>query len=221
MMPIQPPMRRDARVNLERILDSARVVFAEHGLEGKLADVAKHAGVGVGTVYRRFGSKEELIRALFLSRIDEVSAVAARAEELADPWEGLTYFLEQSGRMMAADQGLRDLVMNGRITKSDITDSREHFSRSLEVLIDRARGSGALRDDFEPTDVPAIMFMLQATNDFAGAQSPDLWRRMLALVLDGLRSNRAQHSTLPVAALSPAELDAALRARRCEPTATA
>lgn len=217
-MPISPPTRRDARVNLERILTSARAVFAEHGFEAKLADVAKHAGVGVGTVYRRFGSKEQLIHALFQSRVDEVSTVAARAEEFTDPWEGLVYFLEHSCRMMSCDQGLRDLMMNGRIPGTDLTAPREDFSRSLSALIERARQNGSLRGDVEPTDIPAIMFMLQATNDFAGAQSPELWQRMLTLVLDGLRSDRAQPSTLPVAALSPIQLDAALHERRC-PTA--
>ncbi|NLE79605.1 MAG: TetR/AcrR family transcriptional regulator [Rhodococcus sp.] len=214
-MPISPPTRRDARVNLERILTSARVVFAEHGFEAKLADVAKHAGVGVGTVYRRFGSKEELVHALFQSRVDEVSTVAAQAEQVPDPWDGLVYFLEHTCRMMSSDQGLRDLMMNGRVPRTDLAAPRENFSRSLAALIERARRNGSLRDDIEPTDIPAIMFMLQATNDFAAAQSPDLWHRMLTIVLDGLRADGTQRSTLPVAAMSQAQLDAALQARRC------
>ncbi|MFD4366922.1 TetR/AcrR family transcriptional regulator [Rhodococcus sp. NPDC058521] len=213
-----PPLRRDAQENLQRILASARIVFAERGVEAKLADVAKHAGVGVGTVYRRFASKDELIQALFQTRVDELGAVATRAEEFDEPWDGLEYFLEQSCRMMNADQGLRDLVMNGRISREAMRQSREHYVRRLEALIERAQKNGSLRADFEPGDVPAIMFMLQSTNDFAGSQSPGLWRRMLRIILDGLRSERTEPSALPVAALTATELGSALRARHCTPT---
>lgn len=105
----QPRLRSDAKANLERILNSAREVFAAQGLDATLADVAKHAGVGVGTVYRRFASKDELIQALFDTRCSEIETIAATAREMPDAWEGLVYFLDVISLRMADNRGFGDL----------------------------------------------------------------------------------------------------------------
>jgi AcrR family transcriptional regulator len=83
------PLRRDAALNRQRILQAASEVFTERGLEVSLDEVARRAGVGVGTVYRRFRTKEDLVEALFVDRIDEVAALAEKATQAADPWSGL------------------------------------------------------------------------------------------------------------------------------------
>src|SRR5499425_2315450 len=83
------PLRRDAERNRQRILKAASEVFNERGLEVSLDEIARHAGVGVGTVYRRFRTKEELVEALFIDRIEEVAALAEEAAEVPDPWSGL------------------------------------------------------------------------------------------------------------------------------------
>ena len=95
------PLRRDAERNRVRILKAAAEVFNERGLEVSLDEVARHAGVGVGTVYRRFPSKEELVEALFMERIDSIAALAEAAGEAADPWTGLVSFMEQMAEMLA------------------------------------------------------------------------------------------------------------------------
>ena len=88
------PLRRDAERNRLRILQAAREVFADRGLDASLDQIAAHAGVGVGTVYRRFADKDALIDALFEERIDEVTAAGQRALSASDPWEGLVGFLQ-------------------------------------------------------------------------------------------------------------------------------
>src|SRR3984885_6165269 len=90
------PLRRGAERNRQRILAAAAEVFNERGLDVSLDEIARHAGVGVGTVYRRFSTKEELIEALFMDRLDSITALAEDAAETADPWSGLASFLEQA-----------------------------------------------------------------------------------------------------------------------------
>ncbi len=105
------PLRRDAERNRQRILKAAAEVFDERGLEVSLDEVARHAGVGVGTVYRRFPTKEELMEALFMERIDSIAALAEAAGDAADPWSGLVSFIEQVAEMLAGDLGLRQMLM--------------------------------------------------------------------------------------------------------------
>ncbi|MDX6618207.1 MAG: hypothetical protein QOK36_593, partial [Gaiellales bacterium] len=105
------PLRRDAARNRERILAAAGEVFATRGLEVTLDDIAHHAGVGVGTVYRRFPDKEGLIDALFEERIAAIAALAEEAAAHEDPWAGLVFFFERSLTEQAADRGLKQLLL--------------------------------------------------------------------------------------------------------------
>src|SRR5499426_2539721 len=105
------PLRRDAERNRQRILRAASEVFTTRGVEATLDDVAHHAGVGVGTVYRRFPDKEALIEALFEERLDTMVGLAEEGSANPDPWAGLVFFLEQAGGLLAGDRGLRQIVM--------------------------------------------------------------------------------------------------------------
>src|SRR3954452_25583966 len=116
------PLRADAERNRTRLLDAARELFAERGLDVSMDEIAHHAGVGVGTAYRRFGSRDELIGALFEARMEEYVALAEDALREPDAWVALTGFLERSLAMQAADRGLKDLVFShgrarGRVTR--------------------------------------------------------------------------------------------------------
>src|ERR1700738_3057524 len=104
------PLRRDAELNRRKILLSASEVFAVNGLDATLDEVARHAGVGVGTVYRRFADKEALVEALFEERVAQVVALAGECLAVPDPWDGLACLMEQVCTLQAADGGLRDLV---------------------------------------------------------------------------------------------------------------
>src|SRR5437016_13100169 len=104
------PLRRDAERNRERILKAAAQVFTERGLGVSLDEIARHAGVGVGTVYRRFGTKEELVQALFMDRIESVAALAEQAAEAPDPWSALVCFMEQFAEALAGNRGLKQML---------------------------------------------------------------------------------------------------------------
>src|SRR5437870_11403927 len=105
------PLRKDAKLNRRKILDAARELFAERGLGVTLNDLAHHAGVGVGTVYRRFPDKAQLIDGLFEQRLEEFAELMNAALDDADPWPGFAGFLERALELQAADRCLRELVL--------------------------------------------------------------------------------------------------------------
>src|SRR5919107_2372531 len=103
-------LRKDAALNRERLLAAAAELFAEHGLAVTLNDIAHHAGVGVGTAYRRFANKEEVIDALFEQRLQAVAEVAQEALADPDAWNGLVSFLQRSLKMQFGDRGLTEIM---------------------------------------------------------------------------------------------------------------
>ena len=133
------PLRADAARNRERILVAAGEVFAERGLDATLDDIARHAGLGVGTVYRRFPSKEELVEALFEQAVHEVVALAEKAEAMEDSWEGLVWFLEQATEMQAEDLGLRDVVLHSGYGRERVAMARNSIVPAVTRLVERAQ----------------------------------------------------------------------------------
>ena len=205
------PLRRDAERNRQRVLEAASEIFTERGLDVSLDEVARHAGVGVGTVYRRFGTKEDLVEALFMDRIEEVATLAEEAAEAADPWSGLVCFMEQMTAMLAGDRGLRQMLMFATYGRDKVWYARQRNAPLVSRLVERAQAAGQLRSDLKQTDIPFIVFVLTEVAQLARQVSPEIWRRYLALVLDGLRPEREGVTPLPVPALRPEELEMAMR----------
>lgn len=213
------PLRADAERNRRRILAAAAEVFAKRGLDAGLDEIARHAGVGTGTVYRRFPDKAMLIEALFDSRIDDFVELAERACETPDAWEGLVLFLEGSIEMQQADRGLKDLLFGdgcfSALASARFASKLDSLLPTVTKIVDQAKASGQLRADVSVTDLIVIQFMLHSVGTFAAAFEPDLWRRQLAVVLDGLRAERGAGTTpLPLVPLTNDELKAI-----CMPTA--
>jgi len=211
------PLRRDAERNRRRILDAAAAIFAERGLGVTMDEIAARAGVGVGTVYRRFPDKDELIDALFVERVDAMAELAERALARADPWEGLAWFMEQALFEQACDRGLKELLFGAARGHGRVLHARDRMAPLARELVARARAAGALRADVEGSDVPVIQLMLGAVLDFSRDVEPELWRRFLAIVLDGLRARRDDATPLPQPALDTAQLErmmSALKAPR-------
>jgi len=206
------PLRRDAERNRQRILRAAAEVFTQRGLDATLDDVARQAGVGVGTVYRRFPDKESLVAELFADRIDAMVAVAEEALAAPDPWRALVAYLEYAVNTLAADVGLRQLMMFATYGRDQVAYAREQMRPVVSKLVKRAQEAGELRQDFSATDVPMIAFMLASAAEYASLVQPDLWRRYLALVIDGLRPARDGVSELPVPPLTPDEVEQSMRA---------
>jgi AcrR family transcriptional regulator len=208
---VRRPLRRDAERNRQRILKAAAEVFDERGLEVSLDEVARHAGVGVGTVYRRFPTKEELMEALFMERIDSIAALAEAAGDAADPWSGLVSFMEQVAEMLAGDLGLRQMLMFATYGRDTVSYARSRNAPLIARLVERAQAAGQLRPDLRQTDIPFIIFVLTEATQLAREVSPEIWRRYLSLVLDGMRPQREGITPLPVPALTPEELEKTMR----------
>jgi AcrR family transcriptional regulator len=205
------PLRRDAERNRQRILAAAAEVFTEEGLRATLDDVAARAGVGVGTVYRRFPDKQALVEALFTERLDTLVGFAEQALAEPDPWTGLTSFLERAATMIAGDRGLRQILMFATYGRDRVDQARGRMLPVVSALLGRAQAAGAVRADLRQTDIPVLEFMLGSTAEYTLGVRPEIWRRYLALMLDALRPERAGTTELPEPALTPDEFVQAMR----------
>ena len=211
---------------LQRVIAAASELFATRGLGTTLADVAGHAGVGVATVYRRFRTKDELIYEVYADRIRAGEELARQAAAELDAWQGFVRFFEQSIGILAGDRGLRDLTTGGytrslgwaRGTKPDrlaqlLGENHKTMGVHLVELVRRAKQAGELRRDFEATDMMLLSIAVQATITFGGTDHPDLYRRALRYILDGLRPPRPGVTPLPAPALAAADLPQGRRRR--------
>ncbi len=195
-------LRKDAELNRQRLLAAAADLFAERGLHVTLNDIAHHAGVGVGTAYRRFANKEQVIDALFEERLDEVAALAHEALADTDAWRGFTTFLERSLQMQMENRGLTEILNNPQLGQHRVNEARDRIAPLVSAIVDRAKGQGALRSDFDSTDAIFIQVALTAVMDGTRGISPALYRRYLTMFFDGVRVGRGALSDLPVKALS-------------------
>jgi AcrR family transcriptional regulator len=193
--PSPRPLRADAARNRERVLAAAREAFAECGRDAQMEDVARRAGVGVGTVYRHFATKEALVDALVEARFRQAMERAREALALEDPWEAVVSAFRATAELQARDRCFADAASE-RIQA--VKREAPVYPALQEVwarLLARAREAGVLRPDFGIDDLPMIMCGL--ANVVAQAESRGAWERYLAIVLDGLRSSTP--SALPAA----------------------
>lgn len=205
------PLRRDAERNRQRILTAAAEVFTERGLDVSLDEIAKHAGVGVGTVYRRFADKEELVETLFTDYVNNLASIAEHALEMPDPEEALLWFLDQWIDVMAGNMGLRQLLMFATYSGDRVSYARNRFAPLVDALVTRAQASGHVRADLAGTDIPFIGLMLSSAAEYAQHMRPEIWRRYLMLFIDGMYASRERTTPLPVTALTPAEMETVMR----------
>ncbi|QRP45057.1 TetR/AcrR family transcriptional regulator [Amycolatopsis sp. FDAARGOS 1241] len=208
------PLRRDAELNRRRILESARAVFGRRGLEATLDDVAHHAGLGVGTVYRRFPSKEHLVEALFAEQLADVADLAEEALKADDPWDGFTQFVWRTVELHSADRGLREIMLSKAFGHEHVAEVKARMVPLITQVVERAQASGQLRPDVVPTDLPLLHQMIGSVIEYTHVVEPDLWRRYLPLLLDGLRAHPGRSSDLPRPGLDQDEIDQAMCAWR-------
>jgi len=189
------PLRSDARANRERILRAANDVFAEQGLGASVEEIARRAGVGMGTLYRRFPHKTELIDAIFEVHLYELARVAREALTQSDAWEGLCHFLEQAVSLQARNRGFAEIVAVHLRDENLVARARARVTPLLRQLISRAQEAGALRPDVVYEDISVLLWTSGRIVEATRASAPEFWRRQLALALDGLRASSA--SPLP------------------------
>jgi AcrR family transcriptional regulator len=202
-------LRRDAERNRERILVAAADAFAAGGLAVTMDEIAHAAGVGVGTVYRRFPDKEQLIDALFEARIEEIADVARAAADHPDPWEALVGFLMRTQELQSEDRGLKEIVLGGARGAERAVAARSLIAPLVAQVLRRAKNAGVVRSDIELTDLPLIQLAIGTIAESSRDIAPDVWRRMMTVVVDGLRAECAR-SELDASALDQEQADTVL-----------
>jgi AcrR family transcriptional regulator len=184
---VDRPARADARRNREAVIAAARMLFADRGLDAQIPDVAKAANVGVGTVYRHFPAKDDLIAALVTERFERLADAARESLESTDPWEGFAQFIRFAGQIQADDRALCE-VMGSRPHLMDSAARAAGLPELAEQLVARAQRSGQLRADLQWEDVPMIACGLGSATNAAPAPSSGRWPRLVEIILDGLRA---------------------------------
>lgn len=197
------PLRRDAERNRARILDAAREVYAAEGLDAGFDEIARVAGVGVGTVYRRFPQRGDLVEALFEQEIGDVVARAELAAADPDPWRGLGDFLRWGAEAQAADRGLAQVLAAAGKGHERLAAGRDRLRPAVAALVRHAQAAGVLRADITELDIGIALAMI---SQVGGAGRDDLRDRYLTLVLDGLVVRRDSPTPLPGAAASEDDL---------------
>ena len=195
------------------MIEAARELFASRGLDATLNDVAHHAGLGVGTVYRRFPTKEELIEAIFEDGINQLADLAESALHHADSWEGFVWFVEHQCEITATDRGMREVAFSRSHCGGRLEGARVRLAPALSKLVERAQADGYLRPDLSATDIPIIGLLAGMVSEYAGTVDGELWRRYVAILLDGMR-HRSDQARLKVNALDEEQLEMAMQVGR-------
>ncbi|HEY4460731.1 MAG TPA: helix-turn-helix domain-containing protein [Pseudonocardiaceae bacterium] len=183
------PLRADAARNRALLLAAAAEEFAERGLDASVADIARRAGVGKGTVFRHFPTKDDLIAAIVLDRMTLLTAVGERLTGAEDAGGALLEFFTVAARQrqeldLSFLQGAEEL-------SPDVTQAQARLVQVIDTLVDRARERGAVRSDITGTDATLLMCAANEITRHLRDASPDLWQRYLAIIFDGLRPEGA------------------------------
>jgi AcrR family transcriptional regulator len=207
----QPPqLRADARRNHTRILEAARAAFSEHGSETHVAAIAERAGVGVGTLYRHFPTKEALLEALILDRLESLSEelAAARAEE-PDAWSAFERFFLFAARLQVRDRSLMQFIAGAGTSAALLETKRAELYEQARRLVEDAQREGSMRADVEPGDLPLLLGGIVQVLAQLTARAEELGARCAAIVLDGLRA--PGFAPLPGRALDARDIDQLFR----------
>jgi AcrR family transcriptional regulator len=178
-------LRADAQRNLDRILEAASEAYAEVGPEVTMDEIARRAGVGHGTIFRRFPTKDALRAAVIGARLDELLAKAHDLLEKPDVAEALEEFVWAAAEACRRDRALFDGIEQ-LVGFPEVSEAKEELHDVVGKLIRRAQGSGALRPGLDAHDIGALVgAAIQASMH---AERSDAWRRYVQVVLDGLRT---------------------------------
>ncbi|MGL5928462.1 MAG: TetR/AcrR family transcriptional regulator [Dermatophilaceae bacterium] len=200
-IPSTPTRRRDAERNRAAIVQAARRLVGVHGLGIGHADIAKAAEVGVGTVYRHFPERRDLVEALFTEHIDVVIRYANRALRSATGWEGLRSFMADHLAMQQSDRGLRELLQHANTHPELARSARQRIAPVVSELVDRAHAEGSLHPSVGVGDFVLVGLMVSGVMDACEPHRPDMWRRALDIALEGLHAARELDGAPPSADL--------------------
>ena len=184
---LEPVLRADARRNREAVIGAAKKLFADQGLDAQMPDVAKAAKVGVGTVYRHFPTKDDLIAALAVERFERLAEKAREGIEAEDPWQGLCDFIRFSAQIQADDRGLCE-VMGSRPEVMNESAYAVGLDDLCGKLVKRAQRSGDLRKDLDWEDIPMVVCGVGRITQVETGPGTGRWPRLVEVILDGLRA---------------------------------
>ena len=184
---IERVLRADAQRNREAVIGAAKKLFADQGLDAQMPDVAKAAKVGVGTVYRHFPTKDDLIAALAVERFERLAEKAREGIEAEDPWQGLCDFIRFSAQIQADDRGLCE-VMGSRPEVMNESAYAVGLDDLCGKLVKRAQRSGDLRKDLDWEDIPMVVCGVGRITQVETGPGTGRWPRLVEVILDGLRA---------------------------------
>ncbi len=185
------PLRADAQRNLTRIVETAHEVFAEHGIDAPLAVIAERADVGVGTIFRRFPSKDELLVAVLLHRGEQLVAAVDKARESPDAGAAFRHLLETAIAAQIDDRCFCDAIGTDLLARPELTTLFDAAHTGLASLLERAQAEGAIRADVTAEDLLFVVHGVAHAGLMLEDVAPGAWRRHLGLALDGLRPDAA------------------------------
>jgi AcrR family transcriptional regulator len=208
-----PPLRRDAARNRDKILTAARVAFDEEGFDVGVDAIAQRAGVGIGTVYRRFPTKELLIEAVVGEVLSKVLAAGQAAVEEESAEEGLAAYIRAVGWLQFEHSGCL-----ARLWNDSHAEVRDQIEEVTTVLLTRAQLAGALRPELVYEDVVVLLWSLRGVIETIASISSDGWLRHLDLLLSSLAPNGKPLTHPPLTATQIREAKTAQGHRRASPT---
>jgi AcrR family transcriptional regulator len=208
---IAKTLRSDARRNRAALVASARELFGREGIDVPVEEITQHAGLGMGTLYRHFPTKDDLIDAVLEDSFAEILRLAEEAVADTDAWAGFTGFLERALELHAQNRGVKDMLASRQHGAQHAAAMRRRIRPLLARLVERAQEQGTLRADFTPQDLPLLFWSSGRVVEATAKVAPGAWRRYLGLMLDGLRAEAA--TPLPEPALTPAQVTRAQGAR--------
>ena len=185
------PRRRHAQERRDKLLAAAQREFAAHGVDASLEKIARDAGVAIGTLYRHFPTRLDLLMAAFKPRLQEFLDGAAKALEMDDPWEGFVCYLENLFGVQAGDRGFNDFLSRRFPGSADTERIHDQMCRQIEDVLTRAQEAGEARPDITQADIVNLIWSNGRMIDATSTTAPNAWRRYLYLMLDAYRAERA------------------------------
>jgi AcrR family transcriptional regulator len=183
--------RRDAQERHDRLIAAARREFANRGVDASLEQIARDAEVAIGTLYRHFPTRLDLLLAALGPRLAEFAAGSERALAVEDPWKGFVSYLENLFRVQAGDRGFNDFLSRRFPGSADTERIHDEMCRQIDDVLTRAQKAGAVRPDIALADIVNLIWSNGRMIDATSITAPDAWKRQLHLMLDAYRAERA------------------------------
>jgi len=208
-------LRADAERNRQRILSAAGEVYAEQGIDTPTAEVARRAGVGIATLFRRFPTREDLLAAVFAEKMTRYADLMDTAADDPDPWQGFCSYVTAIAAMQCSDRGFTDVLTQTFPTAKGLEADRDRAFHRWVELISRAKAVGKLREDFVPEDLPMLLMANAGVVAATIEAAPETSARLVAYLLHAFAARAA--APLPDPPSPHAMFNAMRRASRQHP----